>query len=286
MSVNITDQVKKVKKDEISILFDCIELEIIGASRWRGIDYRSLNDFTLSNFQFIFIVQGRARIQVVKEKESFIQMEDKLYLFEPFTRYCLESVGVEPLVFYYLAFDMRPYSKRSSFTNIIQNASQELRAKNSFKIALGQIIDEIEHYENQIGYYKALEFSLWELILLMARNRMKEKKEKIKPKCTRAENLVNLSICYLETHLKEPISIEKIAKENYIGTNTLYKAFKEVASVGPSQFLSQYKLRLVSKCLNETNLSLEEIANRYGYSSASHLSKNYKKLYGMSPRKW
>ncbi len=284
MSESITSELKKVKKDDISILLDCIELEIIGASKWKGNDYRHTISFILSNFQYIFITQGSVKIE--SQKESIIHTENEIYLFEPFTRYSMEAVGSDPLVFYYLAFDMRPYSKRNNFISIIQNMDQELRLESSFKVAYQQIVDEIENYENQPGYYKALEVHLWELIILMARNSIKDKKERVQGKNTRAENLVNISICYVETHLKEPISIEKIAKENFIGTNTLYKAFKEVASIGPSQFLSQYKLHLVSKCLNETNLSLEEIANRYGYSSASHLSKNYKKLYGMSPRKW
>lgn len=280
----ILNEMKKVKKDEISILFDSIELEMVGASKWRNSDYKSLSNFILSSFQFIFITKGSVKIESYKEKVTY--KEDEIYLFEPYTKYSMEVIGNEPLVFYYLAFNMTPYSKRSTFTNLIRNVSQEVRLKSSFKKSCQQIMDEIENHENQIGYYKALEVHLWELILILARNKMKHKKEKLQTKNTRAENLVNVSIYYVETHLKEPISIEKIAKENFIGTNTLYKAFKEVANIGPSQFLSQYKLHLVSKCLNETNLSLEEIANRYGYSSASHLSKNYKKLYGMSPRKW
>lgn len=284
MGGSMTNEIKKVRKDEISILLDGMELEIAGASKWRGSDYRNPVDFILSNFQFIFITQGSVRIE--SQQEQVIHTENEIYFFEPFTRYRMEAVGSEPLVFYYLAFDMRPYSRRSRLVEIIENMNQELRLQSTFKTVNQKIVDEIEYYENQAGYYKALEIFLWELLLLMARNRVREKKEKMAVKNTRAEGLVNISICYLEKHLKEPISIEKIAKENYIGTNTLYKAFKEVVCMGPSQFLSQYKLQLVSKCLNETNLSLEEIANRYGYSSASHLSKNYKKLYGISPRKW
>lgn len=284
MSRNLASKYQEKSEDRISSFLDSFELVILEASRWKWSAFTYLKDFTLSNYQLIWIKEGVIRIHSQKGIE--VGYEGDIFLFEPFVRYSIEVAGDEALLFYYVTFDVSPHIRQSEFYEEICFEKEKVQSSPAYELICQLLVNEIDNFDNQSGFEKAIEIHLIELFLMIIRSKDTGKSNEISMKSSRAEELVSKSIYYVETHLREPISIETIARENFIGTNTLYKAFKEVTDLGPSQFLSQYKLRLVAQCLNETNLSLEEIANRFGYSSASHLSKNYKKFYGISPRKW
>ena len=51
----------------------------------------------------------------------------------------------------------------------------------------------------------------------------------------------------------------------------------------PHKYLQSHKLRYAKKLLQNTDLSMMEIASKIGYSNLSHFANNFKKYYGITP---
>lgn len=63
----------------------------------------------------------------------------------------------------------------------------------------------------------------------------------------------------------------------------LSKSFSEVQGATIEQFLISQKIERVKELLVYDELSLSEIADKLNYSSVSHLSKQFKKVTGLTP---
>lgn len=66
----------------------------------------------------------------------------------------------------------------------------------------------------------------------------------------------------------------------------LSKLFSSVEGITLEQYLIHQKVEKVKELLVYDELSLTEIAYRLGYSSPSHLSSQFKKVTGMTPRRF
>lgn len=106
---------------------------------------------------------------------------------------------------------------------------------------------------------------------------------------TKNANLDYSSKTYVEHALQfislnyDKISINDIA--NYVGINRSYLStiFKEELNVSPQEFLIDFRLRKAVDLLEQTNMSVQEIANKIGYQNSCSFSKTFKKFYGDSP---
>lgn len=85
-------------------------------------------------------------------------------------------------------------------------------------------------------------------------------------------------------HLDCPLpSIPQLAKQLGTNTFTLKDGFKRYYNMGIYQFYTQERLAKAKVMLLETDLALPNIAEECGFSSASTLSKAFKRKYGVAP---
>lgn len=69
---------------------------------------------------------------------------------------------------------------------------------------------------------------------------------------------------------------------NY-STAHLNRLFKEHLNTTPHEYLQKHKFRYAKNLLQNTDLSMMEIASKIGYSNLSHFFSNFKKHYGVTP---
>ncbi|OUS24282.1 hypothetical protein A9Q99_25465 [Gammaproteobacteria bacterium 45_16_T64] len=81
------------------------------------------------------------------------------------------------------------------------------------------------------------------------------------------------------------LNLEDCAKELDLSSRHLARTLKnEGASF--KELMEQWKLSLAKRYLSQTNMTLEEIAERLGYSDAANFSHAFKRWTGMPPRKY
>ncbi len=83
--------------------------------------------------------------------------------------------------------------------------------------------------------------------------------------------------------VEEPLPLVKICEILKISRRQLERLFKRYTQQSPIQFYYSLRLEKAHALLVETNMSITEIATATGFNSASHLSRQFKAKYNISP---
>ncbi|MCR8636057.1 MULTISPECIES: AraC family transcriptional regulator [Paenibacillus] len=98
------------------------------------------------------------------------------------------------------------------------------------------------------------------------------------------EHIVQQALHYLSTQYAEPITIELMAEA--LGYNRAYLStlFKKQTGLTPVSFLLKLRIDKAKLLLRERlELTIEQIASSVGFQDPLYFSKQFKRLYGISP---
>lgn len=90
------------------------------------------------------------------------------------------------------------------------------------------------------------------------------------------EEKLSLGLC-------EEASVAGVAKELNLSRSQCCKLFSKVYGLSPRQYVSRQKLNLAKELLVTTNLPMTDIAEKLGFHSASHFSRQFRRWTGLSP---
>jgi AraC-like DNA-binding protein len=90
---------------------------------------------------------------------------------------------------------------------------------------------------------------------------------------------------YLRAHFSEPVTIPALASMMGLAESHLIRAFHREFGLPPHAY--QMRLRLAAACeLLAAGLSVSTVAFESGFADQSHLSRNFKAVYGLTPAAW
>jgi transcriptional regulator GlxA family with amidase domain len=93
------------------------------------------------------------------------------------------------------------------------------------------------------------------------------------------------SLDWLKTHFKMPIQIEQLAEQVQMSKSSYHQHFKQITSMSPLQYQKRLRLLEARRLLISEDLDAASAAFKVGYESASQFSREYSRLFGMSPKK-
>lgn len=91
---------------------------------------------------------------------------------------------------------------------------------------------------------------------------------------------------YIEQNLTRALSVNDIAESVHLSASRAIHVFKETFGASPYQYYLAQRLELAQSMLLYTSLSVQEIAERLGFSDYHHFSNSFKKVCGASPVKF
>lgn len=91
------------------------------------------------------------------------------------------------------------------------------------------------------------------------------------------------AIDFISAHIEDPVAIEDIARHVGISRRQLERLFKRYVGSTPAQFYLDLRVARAHALLNDTNLTVAEIAAATGFGASSQLSQRFRKRYGKSP---
>ncbi len=91
---------------------------------------------------------------------------------------------------------------------------------------------------------------------------------------------------YIQAHLDQRITLERLAVLAGLSTHRLLLAFRAAFGQTPIQYVLEQRLRRACTRLRGSAEDIATIAVETGFSSHSHLSSVFKKRYGMTPREY
>lgn len=91
----------------------------------------------------------------------------------------------------------------------------------------------------------------------------------------------------VEQHLQDSeYGVEQLAKELCMERTGLYKKLTSLSDTTPVVFIRNIRLERAALLLKEGNMSVNEIAEKTGFSSPSYFTKCFKKMYGVLPSEY
>lgn len=91
---------------------------------------------------------------------------------------------------------------------------------------------------------------------------------------------------YLSEHFTEPISLDRLAGEFFLSRYYLSRSFKEVTGYGINEYVNILRTKKARQLLEETSMSVSEIASEVGYESITYFEKVFKTFLSISPLKY
>lgn len=93
-------------------------------------------------------------------------------------------------------------------------------------------------------------------------------------------------LSYLRENYDKPVSLESLSvtiqkSPKYVGT-----FFKNMTGKTPIEYLNEYRIEKAVRKLRTTDMSITDVAFSSGFSDLSYFIKTFKKIKGVSPRKY
>jgi len=144
---------------------------------------------------------------------------------------------------------------------------------------LGVGIPEAEAAYDQIPFFDEEKIhSLSNIATLMVKYILLERM--LTPKIT---GNIEKAVAYIHDNLHRELSIQDISRNSNLSKTMLYEAFHRRFHCTVSSYINSKRVERSTELLRKTDLSMEDISQRVGFSSASYYSKIFKKYTGTTP---
>lgn len=97
-------------------------------------------------------------------------------------------------------------------------------------------------------------------------------------------NQIVKAISEIKNNYNEVINMSNLAKDIGISEASLYQNFKKITLMSPLQYQKKIRLEEAKHMLVNQNIEASSVAFTVGYESPSQFSREYTRMFGMSPK--
>ncbi len=90
-------------------------------------------------------------------------------------------------------------------------------------------------------------------------------------------------LAWMVEHLDDEISVDDLAARMHMSTRTFARRFVDEVGTSPHKWLTEQRILHARRLLESTDLSVEDIAARVGFGSATLLRHHFGSMVGLSP---
>lgn len=87
----------------------------------------------------------------------------------------------------------------------------------------------------------------------------------------------------MQSNCAAKLDVEQLANTARMSTSAFHRAFKEIMSDSPMQYLKKVRLAKAKNLIVQENMKAYMAADRVGYESISQFSREFKRYFGQSP---
>lgn len=143
----------------------------------------------------------------------------------------------------------------------------------------GQIIQEMQLCRPR--FEELISLLLRNIFILISRNLIKANRAD-----NSLENEVELAMHYFRENYRSEINVEDYALSRGMSASNFYRVFKQISGSTPLQFILKLRLSNAQNLLENSNLTIAEIASAVGYENPLYFSRLFNKHIGVSPSEY
>lgn len=145
----------------------------------------------------------------------------------------------------------------------------------------------IYEYSNKALFNNEVVLELFGSVMAIITRNINQKKISTKNYDKETEK-INAILTYIRIHAvdNDKMDIQNIASQFYMSANYISIFVKKHSGLSIQQHIIQTKIKSAEKLLKQNRYSINEIAERLGFTDASHFNKMFKKYKGLNPSKF
>lgn len=226
------------------------------------------------NYILEYIISGEGHVKI--NDEEFDVGPGDAYLLYPQTVQHYYSNKKNPYKKYWVNF------RSGEIDNILE--SLKIKGIHHFpNCNLSSYFQNLFIVGNDVLLSKTITFEVYQILLsafVEMRKSLYHNSKNVPEKIIQAKQNIDQNI-------QSDITVEKITKELQISKTYLINAFKKAYGITPKQYIKKEKMRIAVALLSNRNgLSVKEVAFILSYNDQYHFSHEFKKHYGLSPKKY
>jgi AraC-like DNA-binding protein len=94
------------------------------------------------------------------------------------------------------------------------------------------------------------------------------------------------AIDYVEFHYADEFKIADLADECHMSETHFRRVFQEKMNMSPIEYVNFVRVKKACELIDKTDVSMEEVAERVGFSTPSTFNRNFRRIMGTSPYQW
>ena len=165
---------------------------------------------------------------------------------------------------------------RNTFSGRLDDPYQEELIFNSEPLTFGSA-QLISHYLEQLMIHLDRRYFSYSLPVRSSR---------FLAEASSGNDTYNRIVRYMEEHLGERMTIDRICRDNLVGRSQLQKLFRDTKGCGVIEFFSMMKIDTAKQMIRDNQLNFTQIADRLGYNSIHYFSRQFKQITTMTPSEY
>ncbi len=98
--------------------------------------------------------------------------------------------------------------------------------------------------------------------------------------------LDRLNTLITENMSEQSLCVDMLAERMCMSRPTLYRKIKALSDLSPNELINITRLKKATQLLSDREYKVYEIANKLGFSTPSHFTRNFQKQFGISPKEF
>lgn len=195
-------------------------------------------------------------------------------LYDPDQCLTLHS-DAQRLAGYHALFFLEPACRRQD------HFTSRLRLDPADLARVGALIEtmEREQAEGCAGHESMLQALLMQLVIDLARCYSRQR-------APASQKILRLSrvMSFIEEHYREPIRLDQLAVIAHMSKNSLLRIFRQIYKTSPADHIIRRRLGQACELMKDRERTITEIAFAVGFSDSNYFSRQFRRVYGTTPR--
>ncbi|MBE5837876.1 MAG: helix-turn-helix domain-containing protein [Butyrivibrio sp.] len=102
----------------------------------------------------------------------------------------------------------------------------------------------------------------------------------------KAEEVIGKIKDFIDSHYSEAIRLSDFAEQYFFSGEYLSKLFKLHYGANIYEYLQEVRMERAKELLTKSDLKVQDVAQRVGYSDTNYFSKAFRNYTGMTPKEW
>lgn len=222
-----------------------------------------------------FVIRGRG-LFCVKKKEYQLEA-NQMFIIKPGETTYYMANSEDPWEYMWIAFI------GTDVTTILQNCGLMGSSPVMPFVPEVRLIDALQDTITQLQSKSENEYALlgnlYSVFGCLLRNHRESRQQ--------ASNLyIRQALNFIHNNYSYNLKIQDIAEYLQIDRTYLYRLFTSEMEVSPKKYLLQYRIKIASELLTNTEMAVQEIAYTCGFSDPSAFSSNFQSLLGFTPKQF